>query len=283
MEAALQVLVSGLLTGMGYALAAIGMTLILGIGRVLNLAHGGFFALGAYAAFQTTVWGLPAVVGAAPAAAAGVVLGAAVERAAVRPIRTYPLAAAIVLLGVAILAEEGFRLVWGSTYRSVPLRLPPLLIGQVVVSTEQIGGAAIAAVALGALALFLRSRPGLALRAAAADPEIATLSGIDVGRLQTATFGVACGMAAGAGAFLSPLLTVSPTMGRVPLIISIAMVVLGGAGRVWGTLIASLVIGLLSTAVAFYFAAAWSYIFTLLVIIGILVWRRDGALGRAER
>ena len=83
-EIALQVVVSGLLAGVEYAVAAVGMTMIFSVGRVLNLAHGSFFALGAYIAYQSTLLGIPSVGGAAPAAIAGLVIGAAVERVLVR-------------------------------------------------------------------------------------------------------------------------------------------------------------------------------------------------------
>src|SRR2546425_5030207 len=112
MEAVIQVVVSGLLAGTEYALAAVGMTLIFGVGRVVNLAHGGFFALGAYLAYQATLLGFSAFAGAAPAIAAGLLFGAVTERVLVRPVRGEPLAAAIVLLGLAILAEEGLLLTW---------------------------------------------------------------------------------------------------------------------------------------------------------------------------
>ena len=279
MEAALQVVVSGLLVGVEYALAAIGMTMIFGVSRVLNLAHGAFFALGAYLAYQTSLAGLPSFAGAVPAAAAGVLLGAAVERALVRPVRGAPFTAAVVLLGLAFLAEGGFRLVWGASLHSVPIHLVPFLVGRIVVNTEQMVAAAIAIALVGAMALFcLRTRPGLALRAAAADPEITALAGVDIGRVRAATFAGACGMAAVAGAFLSPLLPLSPAMGRGPLLLSLAMVI-GGAGRISGTLAASLVIGLASTIVGFYFAPAWSYVLASALVGAVIIWRADGALG----
>jgi len=279
-ETTLQVAVSGLLTGAEYALVAVGMTLIFGVGRVLNLAHGAFFALGAYAAYQSTLLGLPSVAGAVPAAIAGLALGVAVERVLVRPLRPVPLAAATTLLGVAVVAEGGFSLVWGAADRSVPLRLSSLLFGRIVLSVEQLIGVAVSAAALGGIALYLRTRPGLALRAAAADAEIARLAGIDVGRLQTATFGVGCGMAATAGAFLAPLLSIGPAMGRVPLVLSLAMVVTGGPGCVWGTLVAGIGLGLASTFAAFYLAAPWSYVLALLLMAAVLIWRADGAFRR---
>jgi branched-chain amino acid transport system permease protein len=279
MEAASQIVASGLLTGVEYALAAVGMTLIFGVGRVLNLAHGGFFALGAYIAYQVALFGFPAFAGAIPAAAAGLVLGGVVERVLVRPVRGEPLAAAVVLLGLGILAEEGFRLVWGASLHSVPLRLPPISVGHIVLSAEQAGAVAIVVLTLGTMALYLRARPGLALRAVAADPEVAALAGIDVGRLHTVVFAAACGMAAAAGALLAPLLTISPTMGRVPMVLSLAMVIVGGPGRIWGTLVASLGVALASNIAAFYGAPAWSYVLALTLVMGTVLWRANGALG----
>lgn len=283
MGAVIAVVVSGLLAGAEYALAAVGMTLIFRVDRALNLATGAFFALGAYLAYQTTLLGLPAYAGAVPAAAAGVLLGAAVDNTLVRRVRENPFAAAVVLLGLAILAEEGLLLVWGPADHSVVLRLPPALVGRVVVNTEQVITAAASMAILGAVGLFLRSRAGLAVRATAADPEVAALAGIDVGRVQTATFAAACGMAAVSGTFLSPLLILSPTMGRVPLILSLSMVIAGGAGRIRGTLAASIGIGLASTIVAFYLTPAWSYILGLAVITAALTRRADGSISMSVR
>ncbi len=279
-ETALQILVSGVFTGAEYALAAVGMTLIFGVGRVLNLAHGAFLALGAYIAYQSTVLGLPAVAGAVPAAAAGSLLGAAVERVTVRPLRAQPLTAAVVLLGLAILAEQGFSAAWGTSSHSVPLRLPTLLFGRLVLSMEQLIAAGAVVALLAMVAGYLWTRPGLALRAAAADAEIAQLAGVNVPRVQTATFGVACGMAAVAGAFLSPLLTLSPTMGRSPLFLSLAIVAIAGPGRVWGTIVAGIGVGLASTAIEFYLAPPWAYVLALVLLITAVVSRADGALGR---
>lgn len=273
MEAAAQILTSGILFGAEYALAAVGMTLIFGVSRVLNLAHGVFFALGAYLAYETTRAGLPALAGAVPAAAAGFALGLLVERLFVRPVQDNMLTAAVVLLGLATVAEEGVALLWGTGDHSVPLSLPPLMIHRVVVSAEQIIDAGAAAAVFGALGLFLRSRPGLALRTTAADPEIAALSGINVALVRTLTFGAACGAAAAAGAFLSPLLVLSPAMGRTPLVLSVAMVIVGGPGSVWGTLAASVVVGLASTIVAYYQTAQWSYLMALALTIGMIAWR----------
>src|SRR3989442_1209488 len=97
-----------------------------------------------------------------------------------------------------VLSAVGMTLIFG-------VRLPVMLVGRFVVNTERVLAAGVAAAILGTMALYLRTRPGLAWRAAAADPEIAALAGVDVGRVQTATFAAACAMAAVAGTFLSPL------------------------------------------------------------------------------
>jgi branched-chain amino acid transport system permease protein len=188
----------------------------------------------------------------------------------------------MILLGIAILAEEGFALVWGPSSHSVPHRLPTLLVGGIVVGVEQTAGAAIAALCLGAVGLYLRTKPGLAMRAAGADAEITAVAGVDVERLQTATFGVACAMAATAGALLSPQLILSSTMGRAPLVLSLAIAAAGGPDRLRGTIVASFGVGLASTIAAFYLDAAWSYLLALVVLMAALVWRADGMLGRTR-
>ncbi len=273
MEAVAQILTSGILFGAEYALAAVGMTLIFGVNRVLNLTHGAFFALGAYLAYETTRAGFPALAGAVPATVAGFALGLLVERFFVRPVRDNMLTATVVLLGLGIVAEEAFALLWGTADHSVPLSLPPLMIHRVVASVEQVIDAGAAVVAFGALGFFLRSRLGLALRTTAADPEIAASSGINVAVVRTMTFGAACAAAAAAGAFLSPLFVLNPTMGRPPLVLSLAIMIVGGPGSVWGTLAASLAVGLASTIVAYFQTAAWSYLAALVLIIGMITWR----------
>jgi branched-chain amino acid transport system permease protein len=275
LEAALQITVSGVFIGLEYALAAVGMTVIFAAGRVLNLTQGAFFALGAFAGYQATALGYQALAGAAPAAAAGFLLGAAVERTFVRPTRASPLAAAVALFALAILAEEAFLLAWGPSAHSVPLRLPPLLIGRIVVSVEQVAAVVIAVAVIAAAAVGLRTHIGLALRAAAADPEIAAVAGIDVARLRTVAFGAGCAMAALAGAFLSPQLTVAPAMGRLPLVTLLAIVFAAGPGSLWASTAASVGVGLLTTSAGFYLTPDWSSMLILFILIALLVWRGD--------
>jgi branched-chain amino acid transport system permease protein len=277
-EAALQITVVGLLSGVQYALAAVGLTLIFATHRVFNMTQGAFFSLGAYAAYEATVLGYPAFAAAAPAAAAAVVFAAAVDRALVRPIQDSPLAATIMLFALAVLAEEGFLLIWGASTHSVPLRLPPLLVGRIVVSVEQIAAAVISAAIIAATALGLRTRLGLALRASAADPEIAAVAGIDVARLRTAAFGAGCAMATLAGTLLSPELIMTPTMGRLPLLFLLATVIAGEPGRIGGVVAASIAFGVLTSAAGFYLSPEWLSTVALCILIALLVWRINGVV-----
>lgn len=277
MKTAAQILASGVLFSIDYALVAAGLTLIFRTSRILNLSHGVFVALGAYCAFEATRFGLPALAGAAPAAASGLLLGMLVECSVVRRVRSHPLTAAIVLLGLAFAAEAGFALAWGRQPRSVPFQQPPLLIHGVVIGPEELAASAVACGIILAMLLVLRTRAGLAVRAAAADPEIAVLAGIDTGRVRTTVFGAACAMAAIAGALLSPLSTLVPTMGRLPLVLSCAIIVVGGPGRLGGALAASLGVGLAATVTGHYALPQWTYIAGLWLVIAVTASRASPA------
>jgi branched-chain amino acid transport system permease protein len=265
----LQLIASGVLMGGEYVLASVGLTLIFAVCRVLNLAHGAFFALGAYLAYETTQRGLPALVGAVPAVVVGVILGMFVDAAFVRPLHDRPLAVAILLLALATASERVFALLWGPATHSVPLSPPPAMIGHVVVQTQQIAASLIGAGVIAALAAFLHTRMGLAFRAAAAQREIATVSGINAERVRALTFGIGCGMAAVAGAFVSPLIVLSPEAGRVPLMLSCAMMIAGRPGSIRGAVAAAFGGGVATVVTGYYLPPSWSYILALAVIIAL--------------
>jgi branched-chain amino acid transport system permease protein len=282
MDLAVQLVVSGLLAGAPYALAAWGAAVALETG-VLNLALGAFFTLGAYLALATTGRGFPAFVAAAPAAAAALALGLCIERVFVRPLRPWPVASALVLLGVAVLSEAFFQLVWGAADRSVPLRLPVLQIERVVVVGSELfvtAGATLAAVGL--LALARRTRAGLAFAAAAENADIAASAGVHVERLRTWAFAAGCAAAAAAGALASPNTPISPSMGRAALLFSLAAAATGGSGR-GGLLGASLVLGVVTNSSAGYLAPQWAVVVPALVFAGAIALRRSPLWQRGAR
>jgi branched-chain amino acid transport system permease protein len=272
MDLAIQLLVSGLLAGAPYALAAWGAAVARATG-VLNLALGAFFTLGAYAALAATGRGVPGFYAAAPAAASALVLGAGLERVFVRPLRPWPLASAVSLLGVAVLGEALFTLGWGAGDRSVPLKLPVVQIEHVVVAgSELFVTAAATLVVLGCAALARHTRAGVAVAAAAEDAEIAAASGVNAARVRTWAFAAGCAAAAAAGAFAAPNLPVSPSMGRAALLFSLAAATAGGPGLL-GLFAATLVLGVATNAAAGYLAPQWGVVLPALALAAAAAWR----------
>ena len=275
----MQLIVSGLLAGAPYALAAWGLAVSFA-GGVLNLALGFFFTLGAYLALSMTTAGFPAAYAALPAAAAALALGLGIERVFVRPLRGRPLAAAVVLLAVAIAGEQLVAFAWGARDRSVPLKLEVVQIARVVVVGVELfiaAGAALAILAI--IALARRTRAGPAVRAAAENAEIAASSGLDVGRLRTWGFAAGCAAAAVAGAVLSPITPLSPSMGRGALLFSMAAVAAGGPG-LRGLVAASLALGVLTQSSANYLAPQWAVLVPVIVLAVATAARRRAPLWR---
>jgi branched-subunit amino acid ABC-type transport system permease component len=281
MDLAAQLIVSGLLAGAPYALAAWGLAAALATGT-LNLAVGMFFTLGAYFALEATARGLPASYAAPAAALAALILGLGIERVFVRPLRGRTFATAVVLLGIALAGEQVFGLVWGTADRSVPLKLEVLQIEHVVVAGLELFIAAAAALAFfGVVALARRSRAGLAVRTAAENPEIASCAGLDVGRLRVWAFAAGCAAAAAAGALVSPITPLSPSMGRGALIFSVAAAAAGGPG-LRGLLAASLALGVITQSAANYLAPLWAVVVPAAVLAGAAAWRRPPLWRRAD-
>ena len=281
MDLAAQLIVSGLLAGAPYALAAWGMAVAFANG-MLNLTLGLFFTLGAYFALEFTARGLPASSAAPAAALAALIAGWAIERVFVRPLRGRTLATAVVLLGIALAGEQVFGLVWGRADRSVPLKLEVLQIEHVVVAGLELFIAAGAALAFFVVvALARRTRAGLAVRAAAENAEIASCAGLDVERVRVWAFAGGCAAAAAAGAFVSPITPLSPSMGRGALIFSLAVLAAGGPS-LRGLLAASLALGVITQSPATYLAPQWAVVVPAAVLAGAAARRRAPLWRRAN-
>ncbi|MHB8733635.1 MAG: ABC transporter permease subunit, partial [bacterium] len=173
-------------------------------------------------------------------------------------------------------------LLWGTADRSVPLKLEVLQIEHVVVAGLELFVAAGAALAFFAvIASARRTRAGLAVRAAAENPEIAACAGLDVERLRVWAFAAGCAAAAAAGAFVAPITPLSPAMGRGALIFSLAAAAAGGPGLP-GLLAASLTLGVITQAPANYVAPQWAVVVPAAVLAGAAAWRRTPLWRRAE-
>ena len=288
MEALLQHLVNGLVLGGTYALLGIGLTLIFGLMNVVNFAHGEFYTLGAYATFAALVLGGVPFLGAlALAILAGVVLGALMERALLRPLRGESIdSIMLVMIGLWIAMQNGELLVWGGVAKSIPHPFPtaPLVLGPVSIAPLRLF---VLAAALGLIAaahlLIQRTRLGRAMRATFQDADTAALMGVRIGRIHTATFAIGSGLAAAAGALLGPIFLAYPSMGDLASLKAFSVVILGGLGNLWGATLGGLILGVAEELGAGYVSSGYRDAVGFVIIIAVLLLRPSGLVARAER
>ena len=244
----LELLIQGLIYGCMYAIIAVGLTLVYGLLRILHVAHAGLFTLGAYLGLLITNATGSLLVAMPLAAAAVGLVGMAIYRLCYEPILDRPpYVALIASIGLFIAMEELFRLIFGPyglTFTHAPLQAIVQFAG---ITLRQVDLAIVAGslTLLGGLAwLAHKTRIGVAWRATVDDPQMAESFGISVLKVRYLNFFIGSALAAVAGIYVSLLSNlVEPTMGAVPSYKALAIIVLGGLGNVAGTLIASLVLG----------------------------------------
>jgi branched-chain amino acid transport system permease protein len=277
------VLIYGAVTSAILAMLAVGFTLIFGVARILNLAHGTFYAIGAYAAFTlTAVYKMPllpaAIISVAFVAAFGVVM----ERVLVRPLRHSALAVLMITLAVALTMEQVMFLVFGSQSKNVPAFINhPIYIYGVSVDGQRLLALAVGIALIAALWLFIqRTRLGSAILAISQDPEAAQYMGIPTNRIFSIVMGLSAAIAGAAGVIASPFLTVRPTMDLIPMITAFSVVIVGGLGSIPGSILAACLIGYSETIVAFYFNPQWTGAVSLLAVLLTLILKPSGIMGK---
>lgn len=282
-----QQLLSGLILAMFLFLLAAGLSLIFGVGRVLNLAHGAFYMLGAYLLLTMTKE-LPSNFLLALLAASIIValVGGLIEVGALR--RVYgggELYQALVTFAITLLIEEIIRIVWGAQYLSVPR--PPSLGGKVVVCGIELPTYQLMLLMVGAIIglvlwwVIYRTRWGVLVRAASMDREMLAALGINVPWLFTFVFIFGVWLAGVAGALGAPILALSPTMGSQIMAETFAVVVVGGLGDLKGGLISALLIGeVQAISLLLWPGAGLPLIFLLMAII--LLVRPQGLLRKGQ-
>lgn len=280
MHALAQVLLDALFTGASFALTAAGLALILGVVKVVDLSHGAFFSLGAYVAYVLAARNIvhPAAA-VAVACVAAFSLGILLGKGFVNPVRSHPVSVAVGTLGFAILFEQGAQLLWGPHPASLAAGPPLAVIHGVVVRRWGAVSLLSSCAILAGLSLFLSSRWGLPLRLIAEDEEIAESVGMDVEKIRYLTFGTASAAAAAAGALLAPAMSITPTMGRVPLILSLIVVIASGMDNIGAIFCLAAGLGILSNAGAYFVSPQWSYAGLLAMICVLLLVRPEGLSG----
>jgi branched-chain amino acid transport system permease protein len=279
----LQILIYGAVSSAIYAMLAVGFTLIFGVARILNLAHGSFYALGAYAAYVlTSLLNVPLFLAAPIAVLLVALFGVVMERFLVRPLRSSQLAVLMITLAVSLAVEQTLFIVFGSEYRNVPSFVADKLsIGGVDISGQRLLALVSGVLVLLILWLFIqRTRLGAAILAVSQDPEAAQYMGIPTNRIFSIVMAISAGTAALAGILVSPFLTVQPTMGLLPMVKAFAIVIVGGLGSIPGSIIAALILGYSETIVAYLVSTSWTELVSLVAVIITLMIRPSGILGR---
>ncbi|HVM83618.1 MAG TPA: branched-chain amino acid ABC transporter permease [Candidatus Binatia bacterium] len=277
---------NGLIVGAFYALMALGLSLILNLSGVINFAHGGFMALGAYIAYSlmpyTGFWGALVV---APFLTA--ILGLAVERVLIR--RLYgrdPLYSLLLTFGLAYIFEDGTRFIWGA--QSVPYQVPAILTTPLSTQFFFLTGYRVfmvALVAIAVVALFLilsRTRLGMRIRAGTLDLETVSALGVNVRVLRNLNFGLGIFLAGLAGVLAAGLLGLQPTIGTSLIMPSFVAIIVGGLGSLPGTLLGGLLIGIASGIATVYLPSATEAIMYVMMGVVLLI-RPRGLLGEEGR
>ena len=280
-----QVLLNGLSLSAIYILIALGFTLLFGIMRVVNFAHGAFAMLGGYALYYAYgKYQLPYIV-AAPLAAA-VVAGSSLilERFVFRYFYQRMFQSMIGLLGLDLALTFSAVIIWDVYERSIPAAVEGVTrVGGLIIAKDRLVIIGIAAVALAAFWLFMtRTRYGLAMRAAAEDVEIAETQGIQTKTIYLLAFLVASFMAALAGGLYAQTYALSPFMGERPLLVAFIVVILGGMGSIPGAALGGLVLGFSESFLSTFYGASVSAFVSFGVVVALLVVRPWGLLGKPE-
>ena len=279
----MEILIYGAVTSAIYALLAVGFTLIFGVARILNLAHGSFYALGAYGTYVlTSMVGLPLWSAALIAIAFVAVFGVVVEKVLIRPLRHSQLGVLMISLAVALVVEQTLFLVFGSEYRNVPSFVDTKInLGGVDVAGQRLLTLAVASVAIGALYMFIQFTPlGSAILAISQDPEAAKYMGIPSDKIFSLVMAISAALAALAGVMAGPFLSVQPSMHLLPIVKAFAIVVVGGLGSIPGSIAAAFLLGYAETCVAYLISSSWTEIVSVLATLLMLVFRPAGIFGK---
>jgi branched-chain amino acid transport system permease protein len=283
----LQQAANGIVAGMGYALVALGLTLLFGVMDVINFAHGEFYTLCAYLLFTTGQHlGAGYLGSAAIAIVATVVAGALVERLAVRPVLARdPLNVMVVTFGVGLLLMNLLQAVYTPTPLAVDTPFQAVVrVGPVFLTSQKllVVGVGIAAF-VGLHLVIMRTTLGRMVRATAQQSRAAALMGIRVDRIQTLVFAASAGFAGLAGVLLGPTTNIYPTMGQLVIIKGFVVVILGGMGNIYGAAAGGLLLGLAEALAASVMPGEWTGVIGFSILILTLLFRPQGLLATGAR
>lgn len=291
METFLQQLANGLTIGSMFALVALGYTMVYGVMKLINFAHGDMVAASAFVGLMvyTQVLGQTAsLVGVVAiffiTAAIMACIGVTLERVAYRPLRTAPrLSAVVSALGASLVIQNGIMLLWGPRMRIFPELVPQVYwhVGGVIISMMQVIILVLSLILMVALYFFVeKTRMGAAIRASSLDQDAARLMGINVNSVISLIFIIGSSLGAVGGLFIALYYRgITFDMGWQYGLYAFIAAIIGGIGNIPGAMLGGMLLGLFSAFIAGYVSSTWADAFTFMLLIGILIVRPTGLLG----
>ncbi len=286
------ILLMGLTLGCIYAVIAVGLNLLYGTMRMLNVAHGALIMLGAYLAYWLfTIYKISPLISAIIAAVGGTILGLIVYKllfsSSIRKAKSLENLegnSLLIFFGLLILFENIALLLWGADFRGYSYLKRPVEILGTTLALNRLSAALIAIVVCLGFYIFLqRTLFGKAVRAVIQDKDATQLVGIDTGKVYMFCFGVAFGMAALAGALVSMFYAITPFIGLPYTLMAFVVIILGGLGNILGSLVGGLILGLIITAVVSFTTPGFGPIIQYLILILVIYFMPQGIFGRRIR
>jgi len=286
LELALKIVINGLTSSSVYILMALGFTLIFGIMRIVNFAHGELYMIAAFIVYVlvgTFGWNYYLVV--LIAAVAVGLFGATLERVLFRPFIGKELNGMIMALAISITLQAAAFIIFGTDEHSVPRPVSGVIqLGFLMVPRDRLAVGLCALVILGAFYVFMRyTKAGLAMRAVVQDEEIASIHGVRPRLIHPLAFGMGAMLAGFAGALMAPVYTVYPYMGSQPMLKAFIVVILGGLGSVPGAVLGGIILGLTESVFATLINTTVATMVSFGIVVVILLVMPTGLLGRSTR
>ena len=282
----LNYLISVISLGSVYAIIALGYTMVYGIAKMLNFAHGDVIMVGAYVVFYSTAAGMPAIPAVLLSVVICTVLGMVIEAVAYRPLRSAasPLAVLITAIGVSYLLQNLALLFWSSNTKSFTsvVKIPALKVAGLNISGETMVTILACIVIVVGLTLFInKTKPGQAMLAVSEDKGAAQLMGINVNATIALTFAIGSGLAATAGVLLcSAYPSLTPYTGSMPGIKAFVAAVFGGIGSIPGAMIGGILLGIIEIFGKAYISSQMADAIVFAVLIVVLLVKPTGLLGK---
>ena len=281
-----QALTNGLIIGLLYLLMAIGFTLVFGVMRVVNFAHGEFYMLGAFSAYVfVTKLQLPFLAAVLATFVLTLIIGWLIEVLVMKGFRGDELNGMIATIGLAMILQNGALMIFGPDPQSMPAVAEGVIsLGPVMLPMSRLYVVAFSIVVLVVLYVFLmHTKGGRALRAVVQDIEIANSQGIRSQFMYPLGFGIGVALAAVAGALMAPVFSVSPSIGATPLLKAFIVVILGGLGSIPGAALAALLLGVFESVANTFMSSSFSDMLLFGFVMLMLIFRPAGLLGKSGR